>query len=92
MAIDRVKDLTRQLFRFEKVTEFEQRRRVRRRLTVQVNADESADGLAVVDGVFDALIGQVEALLGHIHAKHARQSDRWTTGADGLRKQRFPKT
>jgi|SRR5450830_87095 len=28
---------------------------------------------------------KAEALLGHIHAQHARQSDRQTTGANGFR-------
>ena len=51
MAIDRIEDLTRQLFRIEQVPEFKQRRRVWRQSAVPVNVDEGADGSAVVDRV-----------------------------------------
>jgi hypothetical protein len=37
---------------------------------------EVADGLAVVDGVFDAFIGQAQALLHDVHAQHAGEPDR----------------
>jgi hypothetical protein len=37
--------------------------------------------LAVVDRVFDTFVRQAKALLGHVHAQHARQSDRWPAGA-----------
>lgn len=45
--------------------------------------------MAVVDRVFDALVRQAEALLGHIHAQHARMSDQWPAGAFDLRIERL---
>lgn len=48
------------------MAKFKERRRVRRGLPIEIDADEGADGLAVVDRVFNALIRQAETLLGHV--------------------------
>lgn len=85
VSVDRIEDLTRQIFRFEQVTKLEQRRRVWRRLAAQIDADESANGLAVVDRIFNALVRQTEALLGHIHPQHSRRPDRCTPSDFNLR-------
>jgi len=84
MSVDRIEDLPRQRVCFQQVAELQQRRRVRRRLAAQVNANESADGLAVVDRVLDAFVRQPKALLGNVHAQHAHQSDRRAPGAFDL--------
>lgn len=75
MPVDRVEDLARQPVGLKQVAELQQSRRVRRRLAAQVDADESTNGLAVVGRVFDTFVRQNEALLGHVHAQRARQSD-----------------
>lgn len=49
-------------------------------LARQVDADETVDGLAVVNSVLDALVGQAEALLHDVHAQHAGQAD-WRAAA-----------
>ena len=67
------------------MAELQQGRRVRRRLTAQVDADESASGLAAVYPVLNAFVRQTKTLLGHVHAQHARQSDRCPSGAFDLR-------
>ena len=85
MSVDRFEDLARQPIDFKKVAEVQQDRRVWCRLAAQFDVDKGANGLAVVDCVFDAFVRQTKALLGHIHAQHARQSDRWPAGAFDLR-------
>ena len=62
---------------------------VRSRLAAQIDANNGASGLAVVDRVFDAFVRQAELLLGHINAQHARQSDQWPAGAFDLRIERL---
>jgi len=81
VLVDRIEDLARQICWFENVTKLEQRRRVWRRLAAQIDADESANGLAVVDRIFDAFVRQTKALLGHIHPQHSCQPDRWAASA-----------
>lgn len=54
--------------------ELQQRRRVRRRFMRQIDADEVADCLAVVDRVLDAFVRQAEALLCHIDAQRSLQA------------------
>lgn len=75
MPVDRVEYLARQPVGLKQVAELQQGRRVRRRFATQVDADASTNGLAVVDRVFDTFIRQANALLGHVHAQRARQSD-----------------
>jgi hypothetical protein len=66
-------------------TEFQERRRVRRRLAMKVYADERTNRLTVVDRILNAFVRQVEALLSDIHAQKARQSDRRVASAFHLR-------
>ena len=68
VPVDLVEELARQPVGLQQVAELQQRCRVRRRLAAQVDTDESTNGLAVVDRVFDTLIRQPKALLGHIYA------------------------
>ena len=56
VSVDRVENLARESFGFKQVAELQQGRRVRRRLPAQINADKGANGLAVIDRVFDAFI------------------------------------
>ncbi len=85
VRIDRFENLRRQSLRFQQMAELEQRRRVRCALAIEVDTDKSANRLAVVDGVFNAFIGQTEALLGHVHAQHSGQANWRTTWAGNLR-------
>ena len=89
MPVDRVEDLARQAVGLKQVAELQQGRRVRRRFAAQVDADESTNGLAVVDRVFDTFVRQTKALLGYVHAQHARQSNRWPAGTFDLRIERL---
>src|SRR5690606_9033181 len=65
---------------FEQSPELEQRGRIRGRLARQIDANETADRLAVVERVFHALTGQPEALLRDVHAQHPLQAN-WRTAA-----------
>lgn len=67
----------------EQAAKLEQRRRVRRGLTAQIDPHEAADGLAVVDSVLDPFVGKAEAVLRdvHTHAQHALQPDQPTSPA-----------
>ena len=89
MPVDLLEDRLGQLVLLEQATELQQRRRIRHRLARQIDPDESAHGLAVVDRVLEPLIGQTEPLLQAIHAKHPRHPDRLTAHAPGARVQRF---
>jgi hypothetical protein len=53
----------RQFLRFEQTSEFEQGRRVRNGLAIEVNSNKTSDCLAVVERIFDAFVRQ---------AKHCR--------------------
>ena len=77
--IDFGKDAFGQLVFFEQPAEFQQGGGVRCGIPGQINAHKSPDGLAVVDGVFHALIGKTEALLGDVRPEHAFQANRWPT-------------
>jgi hypothetical protein len=70
VADDFVEDALGQFMRLEQPPKLQQRGRVGRRFVGQIDADKAADGLAVVDGVFDAFVRQAEALLGEVHPEH----------------------
>jgi len=76
MNIDRRKNALGQLVLFQQATELEQGGGVRCAFPGQVNADEAPDGLAVVNGVLDPLVGQPKALLGNVHAQHPLHANR----------------
>ncbi|AHY45130.1 hypothetical protein UIB01_17445 [Stutzerimonas decontaminans] len=61
---------------FQQAAKSQQGSGIRCRLTAQVDADETTNGLAVVDGIFGTFIGETETLLHDIHAQHARQPNR----------------
>jgi hypothetical protein len=71
------------------VAELQQGGCVRRRLAAKIDTDKGPNRLTVVDRIFAAFVRQVKALLGYVHAQHARQSDRWPTGAFDLRIERL---
>ena len=61
--------------RFEQAAELEERGGVRGGLAGKVDPDKAADGLAVVEGVFDAFVGEAETLLPDVHAQHPGKTD-----------------
>jgi hypothetical protein len=75
MPVDLIENPACQAVLLEQAAELEQRRRVRRRLVRQVDADKSANGLAIVDRVLDAFVRQAKALLRDVHAQHSLQTD-----------------
>ena len=89
MRLDDLEDFLREPVRLEQATKPQQRGRVGRRLAGQIDANESADCLAVVDGVLDPFIGQAEALLSDIHPQHPSRPDRRTAATATLRIERF---
>jgi hypothetical protein len=89
MGVDRLEDLARKPVGFEQPSELQQSGRIRRRLPRQVNPHEAADRLTVVQRVLHPLVGQPEALLGHVHAQHPRQANRRAPPALALRVERL---
>jgi len=57
MPVNRIEDLTGQIVSFEQVAKLRKHRSIRRGFVAQIDTDESANCLAVVDRVFDALFG-----------------------------------
>ena len=80
MGVDGGEDGGGQVLLFKQTTELEQRGGIRRRFVRQVDADEAADGLAVVDRILSAFIGQPEKLLCDLHAQHPQYTD-WPPAA-----------
>ena len=89
VPIDRIEYLARQPVGFKQVAELQQGRCVWSRLAAQIDANKGTNGLAVVDRVFNAFVRQTKALLGNVHAQHARQPNRWPAGAFDLRIERL---
>ncbi len=67
----------------QQMTEAQQRSRVRYVLDGQIDTDEVAHRLAVVDGVLQRFIGQGIPLLEEVDAQHALQADRRTPSLTG---------
>lgn len=80
MPIDGVEDLARDAFCFEQMTKLEDCRRVRRRLAVELDTDETSDSLAVVNHIFAAFVGKTITLLGNVHAEHTSKANRGQPG------------
>ncbi|SOQ09838.1 hypothetical protein CFBP1573P_02686 [Pseudomonas syringae pv. persicae] len=57
---------------FQQAAKTQQGGGIRCRLATQVDTHKTADGLAVVDGIFATFIGETETLLHDVHAQHAR--------------------
>ena len=85
---NRVENRFAQLMLFEQVTEFKQGRGIRGRFSGKIDIDKMTNGLAVVDGILDALIRQPKALLGHMHPQHPTQTNGRATPASALRVKR----
>src|SRR5690606_31518559 len=77
VIIDGGKDGARQMVALEQAAELEECGGIRRRLAAKINADKAANGVAVVERIFHALIGEPKALLRDIHPQHALQSNGW---------------
>lgn len=75
MVVDGIEYHLGQLMRFEQAPKFQQRGGVGRGFDGEINANETADRLAVLDRVFRAFVGQAKALLHHVYAQHACQAD-----------------
>lgn len=89
MRLNDLEDLVREPVRLQQAAELQQRRLVRRGLAGQIDADEGADRLAVVDRVLAPLVRQAEALLRNIHPQHPSHPDRWPATALTLRVKRL---
>lgn len=70
MGVDGAVDGFGELMLFEQVAEVQQGGGIGYGVTGQIKADETADGLTVVEGVFRAFVGKAGALLGDLHAQH----------------------
>ena len=79
MSVEGAEDDVGQPMGFQQTPEFEEGGGIRCGFAQKVNADEAADGLAVVKGVFDAFIRKPEAVLGDVHPQHALQANGRTT-------------
>lgn len=76
VAVNGVKHGASQFVRFQQASKLEQGGGVRSRFPAEVDADKAADGLAVVEGIFDPFIRQANTLLRNVHAQHPFQADR----------------
>ena len=81
VTIDGVEHDLGQLVRLQQAPKLQQRRRIRSSIHSQVDADEAANRLSVVDRVFRAFVGQTKALLDNVYAQHARQVSRRPTAS-----------
>jgi len=88
-GVDGGEDSLGEIVFFQQATELEQGRRIGCCLPVQIDPNESADRLAVVDRIFNAFVGQPKALLGDVHAQHPMHTDRGPTAALALGIERF---
>ena len=75
VGIDGGEEAFAQIVRFKQPAEFQQRGGVRHAFGTQVNAGKPAQGLAVVDRVFESFVGQAIPLLEEIHPQHPLQPD-----------------
>src|SRR5664279_545784 len=78
MSIDGVEDGLGELMAFEQVPKVQQSSSIRGRFPAQVDADKSANSLAVVEGVLNPFIREPKTLLGDVHPQHSPQSNRRT--------------
>lgn len=70
-AVDGAKDLARQVVFLKQSMEFQQGVASGVELAVEVDADESADHLTVVNCIANAFAGPAKTLLGDVYAQHA---------------------
>lgn len=84
-----MEDLLGEPVSLEQMPKLQQCRCVGRRLQVQVDADETMNGPAVVDRILSTFVRQTTALLGYVHTQDARKTNRRTASTLGLRVKRF---
>lgn len=77
MGVDGVEDGFGELMLFEQVAKLQERGSVGRYIAGEINTDETADGLAIVDGIFHPFVRVTEALLCDVHPQHPDQPLRW---------------
>ena len=77
--IDGRKDGLGQALGLQQAAKFEQRRGVRYRFAAQIKAQKAPKRLAVIDGIFQRLVGQTEPLLQEVQAQHQLQANRRPT-------------
>lgn len=88
-GVDGFEDALGQLVCFQQAAKFEQGSGVRCGFSRQVNANKSPDGLAVIDGVFNAFVRESKALLGDVHAQHPLYANRRSAPACSFRVERL---
>lgn len=89
MRVGLVEQRAREVVGLQQTADLHQRRRIGHRLTPQVDADEVTQCLAVVQRVFQRLVGQAVPLLETVHAQHFRHADRRAAHAATLSVQRL---
>lgn len=92
-AVDGVnKQLVDPLF-LQQIPEVQQSRGIRDVLLKKVDSHESEHGIAVINGVFYTLVGQIEPALHQIHPQHSFNLNGWTAQFSGglvRHNQRYP--
>jgi hypothetical protein len=76
VGVDFLEDTLGQGMLLQQMTEAQQRGRIRHALDGQIDTDEVAHGLAVVDGILQRLIGERIPLLQEVDPQHALQANR----------------
>ncbi len=76
-GVDLLEDPLGQGMFLQQMAEAQQRGGIRHALDGQVDTDEVAHGLAVVDGIFQRLVGKRIPLLQEVDPQHPLQADRW---------------
>lgn len=89
MDVDGGEDGGGQFLIFQQASELQQGGGIRRSFARQVDADETADGLAIVDSVLRAFVRESEALLHNVHAQHPQDANRRPATAFSLGVVRF---
>jgi len=81
VLVDRLKDARRQLMFFKQAAKLQQGRCVRGAFTSEIHTHKAANRLAVVQRIFNRLIGKPKALLGDVHTQHLLKTDRRASSA-----------
>ena len=77
------------IFEGEEAPKLQQPRRVGHRLARQVDAHEVPQRLAVVEGIFERVVGLAVPLLKQVHAQHLRHAHRLVADTTTGRVQRL---
>ena len=81
MLVDRLKDARRQLMFFKQAAKLQQGRCVWGAFTSEIHTHKAANRLAVVERIFNRLIGKPKALLSDVHTQHLLKADRRASSA-----------